>query len=102
VKNEKARRFLQAMRKKAPIPFEQHFPRADPRALALLKRLIAFDPLDRPTAEEALADPYFAGLHSPSREPAAQPVSKLAFEVCVLCVCSLHSGWVVNPRPTQG
>ena len=40
----------------------------------------AFDPADRPTCEEALADPYFAGLAQPQREPAAQPVSKLAFE----------------------
>lgn len=30
--------------------------------------------------EEALADPYFAGLSQPSREPSAQPISKLAFE----------------------
>lgn len=33
-----------------------------------------------PSTEEALADPYFAGLSQPSREPSAQPVSKLAFE----------------------
>lgn len=33
-----------------------------------------------PAAEEALADPYFAGLSQPSREPSAQPISKLAFE----------------------
>lgn len=61
VRNEKARRFLAGMRKKAGIPFEQFFPRADRGALALLRRLLAFDPSDRPTAEEALADPYFAG-----------------------------------------
>lgn len=62
VRNEKARRFLQNMRKKAGVPFEQYFPRADRGALALLRRLLAFDPADRPTAEEALADPYFAGV----------------------------------------
>lgn len=27
-----------------------------------------------------MADPYFHGLSQPSREPSAQPVSKLAFE----------------------
>ena len=80
VRNEKARRFLTNMRRKAGYPFEQYFPKADAGALAILKRLLAFDPADRPTADEALADPYFAGLHNPSREPAAQPVSKLAFE----------------------
>lgn len=68
------------MRRKAGYPFEQYFPKADPNALNILKRLLAFDPSDRPTAEQALADPYFAGLHNKAREPAAQPVSKLAFE----------------------
>jgi hypothetical protein len=61
VRNEKARRFLANMRKKPGVNFDTFFPRADKGALALLKRLLAFDPCDRPTAEEALADPYFAG-----------------------------------------
>lgn len=80
VRNEKARRFLSNMRKKPGISFDQHFPKADKAALNLLRRLLAFDPSDRPTSEEALADPYFTGLHSPAREPCAQPISKLAFE----------------------
>ena len=80
VRNEKARRFLLNMRKKPGVPFEQHFPRADVGALRLLRRLLAFDPAERPTAEEALADPYFAGLSQPSREPSAQPISRHAFE----------------------
>lgn len=80
MRNEKARRFLLNMRPKAPVPLERQFPKADPAALRLLSRLLAFDPAARPTAEEALADPYFAGLASPAREPAAAPVSKLAFE----------------------
>lgn len=80
VRNEKARRFLLNMRKKPGVPFEQHFPKADAGALRLLRRLLAFDPAERPTAEEALADSYFAGLSQPSREPSAQPISKLAFE----------------------
>jgi len=80
VRNEKARRFLTNMRRKSGFSFEQYFPKADAGAINILKRLLAFDPADRPTADEALADPYFAGLHNPVREPAAQPVSKLAFE----------------------
>jgi serine/threonine protein kinase len=40
------------MRKKEPIPFSHKFPNADPLALDLLQRLLAFDPKDRPTAEE--------------------------------------------------
>ncbi|KAJ7981912.1 Mitogen-activated protein kinase [Quillaja saponaria] len=80
VRNEKARKFLTEMRKKPPIPFEQKFPNADPMALRLLQWLLAFDPKDRPTAEEALADPYFKGLAKVEREPSCQLFSKLEFE----------------------
>lgn len=80
VRNEKARRYLSSMRKKSPIPFSQKFPNADPLALKLLERLLAFDPKDRPTAEEALADPYFKGLARVEREPSCQPITKMEFE----------------------
>ncbi|ESQ48504.1 hypothetical protein EUTSA_v10020339mg [Eutrema salsugineum] len=80
VRNEKARRYLSEMRKKNLVPFSQKFPNADPLALRLLQRLLAFDPKDRPTAEEALADPYFKGLAKVEREPSCQPISKMEFE----------------------
>lgn len=80
VRNDKARKYLTEMRKKHPVPFTQKFPNADPLALRLLQRLLAFDPKDRPTAEEALADPYFKGLAKIEREPSCQPISKLEFE----------------------
>uniref|UniRef100_A0A5B7A2K0 mitogen-activated protein kinase n=1 Tax=Davidia involucrata TaxID=16924 RepID=A0A5B7A2K0_DAVIN len=80
VRNEKARRYLTSMRKKQPVPFSQKFPNADPLALRLLERLLAFDPKDRPTAEEALADPYFKGLAKAEREPSCQPITKMEFE----------------------
>ncbi|CAJ1964407.1 unnamed protein product [Sphenostylis stenocarpa] len=80
VRNEKARRYLTSMRKKQPVLFSQKFPNADPLALRLLERLLAFDPKDRPTAEEALADPYFKGLAKVEREPSCQPITKMEFE----------------------
>ncbi|KAK2987702.1 hypothetical protein RJ640_003920 [Escallonia rubra] len=80
IRNEKARRYLSSMRKKQQVPFSQKFPNADPSALHLLERLLSFDPKDRPSAEEALADPYFQGLASVDREPSTQPISKLEFE----------------------
>ncbi|KAK4256582.1 hypothetical protein QN277_006287 [Acacia crassicarpa] len=80
IRNEKARRYLSGMRKKKPVPFSQKFPTADPLALRLLLRLLAFDPKDRPTAEEALSDPYLRGLLNVDREPSTQPISKLEFE----------------------
>ncbi|KAK4398272.1 Mitogen-activated protein kinase [Sesamum angolense] len=80
VRNEKARKYLTEMRRKRPVPFAEKFPNADPLALKLLQRLLAFDPKDRPSAEEALADPYFKGLAKIEREPSCQPISKLEFE----------------------
>ncbi|KAL1299811.1 hypothetical protein HN51_044354 [Arachis hypogaea] len=80
VRNEKARKYLTEMRKKPPVPFEKKFPNADPLALRLLQRLLAFDPKERPTAQEALADPFFKGLAKVEREPSCQPISKLEFE----------------------
>ena len=80
VRNEKARRFLQQMPAKSAQPLASRFPRAAPAAIRLLERLLAFDPSRRPTCEEALLDPYFAGLHNPEREPVAEPISKLEFE----------------------
>ncbi|KAI4970961.1 hypothetical protein ZWY2020_001875 [Hordeum vulgare] len=80
IRNEKARRYLSCMRKKHPVPLTQKFPNADPLAVRLLGRLLAFDPKDRPSAEEALADPYFASLANVEREPSRHPISKLEFE----------------------
>ncbi|KAE8794139.1 mitogen activated protein kinase 20-1 [Hordeum vulgare] len=80
VRNEKARRYLTSMRKKEPISFSHKFPNADPLALDLLQRLLAFDPKDRPTAEEALSHPYFKGLAKVEREPSCQPITKMEFE----------------------
>ncbi|KAK9674234.1 hypothetical protein RND81_12G219900 [Saponaria officinalis] len=80
VRNEKARKYLTDMRKKQPVPFSHKFPNADPLAMRLLQRMLAFDPKNRPTAEEALSDPYFKGLSKVEREPACQPISKFEFE----------------------
>ncbi|KAL8196415.1 hypothetical protein R6Q57_024710 [Mikania cordata] len=81
IRNDKARRYLNSMPKKTPIPFSQKFPDADPLALRLLERLIAFDPADRISAEEiSITDPYFLGLANLESEPSKQPISKLEFE----------------------
>ncbi|KAG8382774.1 hypothetical protein BUALT_Bualt05G0112300 [Buddleja alternifolia] len=80
IRNEKARRHLCSMRKKPAIPLSQKFRNIDPLALCLLERLIAFDPKDRPSAEEALAHPYFHGLANVKDEPSTQPISKFEFE----------------------
>lgn len=80
VRNDKARKYLMDMRKKQPVPFSQKFVNVDPLALRLLQRMLSFDPKDRPSSEEALADPYFKGLAKLEREPSCQSISKFEFE----------------------
>ncbi|KAF7132249.1 hypothetical protein RHSIM_Rhsim09G0097400 [Rhododendron simsii] len=80
IRNEKARRYMNNMAKKPRVPFSQKFPNADPLALGLLERLLAFDPRNRCSAEEALADPYFFSLTNMEDEPSTQPIPKLEFE----------------------
>ncbi|KAI3512029.1 hypothetical protein L1887_19192 [Cichorium endivia] len=80
IRHEKTRKYLSKMRKKKPIPFSRKFPNADPLALRLLERMIAFDPNNRPTAEEALSDPYFKNLGKVERESSSQPITRREFE----------------------
>lgn len=46
---------MSSMRRKKPVPFTQKFPNVDPLALHLLERMLAFDPKDRPSAEEVVS-----------------------------------------------
>lgn len=61
VQNEKARRFLLNMRHKPATPLSQAFPGVDRQSLAMLQRMLVFDPDGRPSAAQLLSDPYFKG-----------------------------------------
>ncbi|KAK4261718.1 hypothetical protein QN277_004676 [Acacia crassicarpa] len=80
IRNEEARTYLNSMGRKPSITLSEKFPRADPVALRLLQRLLAFDSMERPSAKEALADPYFHGLANLADEPSMKPISKFEFE----------------------
>lgn len=62
---------LESMRAPASPRFEAVFPNAPADAIDLLRRLLSFNPADRPTSEEALAHPYVARFHDPADEPSA-------------------------------
>ncbi|RPA72202.1 MAP kinase MpkA [Ascobolus immersus RN42] len=63
------------------IPFRQIFPHANPDALDLLDKMLAFDPTSRITVEEALEHPYLSIWHDVSDEPECPATFDFAFEV---------------------
>ncbi len=63
------------------IPFQGLFPNANPDALDLLDRMLAFDPSSRISVEEALEHRYLHIWHDASDEPAAPTTFDFGFEV---------------------
>ncbi|EME27085.1 Mitogen-activated protein kinase 17 [Galdieria sulphuraria] len=82
VRNPKTKQYLQSLPRRAQRPFGEIFVGADPRALALLERLLQFDPTKRPSAKEALQDIYFRDLYEADHEIVAKPLprNEFAFE----------------------
>jgi mitogen-activated protein kinase 7 len=63
------------------VPFQRLFPNANPDALDLLDRMLAFDPSSRISVEEALEHPYLAIWHDASDEPSCPTTFDFHFEV---------------------
>lgn len=67
--SEKAQAYVRSLPFKKTIPFRKILPAADPQALDLLTKMLAFDPRDRITVPEALEHPWLAAYHDESDEP---------------------------------
>ncbi len=63
------------------VSFQQLFPRANPDALDLMDRMLAFDPSSRIGVEEALEHRYLSIWHDASDEPACPVSFDFGFEV---------------------
>jgi mitogen-activated protein kinase 7 len=63
------------------VPFKQLFPQANPDALDLMDRMLAFDPSSRISVEEALEHPYLHIWHDASDEPNCPTTFDFHFEV---------------------
>lgn len=66
---------------KKKVPLESLFPTADPLAIDLLEKMLAFDPADRITVIDALAHPYLESYHEIGDEPEAPVISERWREV---------------------
>ena len=63
------------------VPFARLFPSANPDALDLLDRMLAFDPSSRISVEDALEHRYLHIWHDASDEPACPTTFDFHFEV---------------------
>lgn len=63
------------------VAFQRLFPNANPSALDLLDRMLAFDPSSRISVETALEHPYLQIWHDASDEPACPTTFDFSFEV---------------------
>ncbi|KAH3883778.1 hypothetical protein DPMN_007746 [Dreissena polymorpha] len=70
--NEKARGYIQSLPYKPKVFWARSFPKADPKALDLLDKMLTFNPQRRITVEEALAHPYLEQYYDPADEPVAE------------------------------
>ncbi|AMD18689.1 HBL213Wp [Eremothecium sinecaudum] len=62
------------------IPFREIFPDANPQAVDLLERMLAFDPKQRITVDSALEQPYLSIWHDPNDEPECSEKFHFGFE----------------------
>lgn len=77
----RAQEYVRNLPYMSKIPFQQLFPRANPDALDLLDRMLAFDPSQRISTEDALEHRYLAIWHDPTDEPACPTTFDFGFEV---------------------
>jgi mitogen-activated protein kinase 1/3 len=69
--NDKARGYIQSLPHKPIVPWSKLYPAADPKALDLLDKMLAFNPHKRISVEQALAHPYLEQYYDPTDEPVA-------------------------------
>lgn len=78
--SQRAQEYVRSLPFMPRIPFKQLFPNANPEALDLLDKMLAFDPADRITVEEALEHPYLKIWHDPADEPTCPYEFDFSFE----------------------
>jgi len=76
----KARRYIAGLPASAGTPLAQLYPSASASALQLLSAMLAWEPSQRCTVEQALSHPYLAAFHNPAAEPASSSLFEFDFE----------------------
>jgi mitogen-activated protein kinase 1/3 len=66
--NDKARAYLESLPSRQKQAWSKLYPGADEKALDILDKMLAFNPLNRITVEDALAHPYLQAYYDPADE----------------------------------
>jgi len=77
----RAQEYVRSLPFMPKVPFARLFPKANPDALSLLDRMLAFDPSSRISVEEALEHHYLSIWHDASDELACPTPFDFSFEV---------------------
>eukprot|EP00164_Ancoracysta_twista_P000566 GFYU01000750.1.p1 GENE.GFYU01000750.1~~GFYU01000750.1.p1 ORF type:complete len:384 (+),score=99.85 GFYU01000750.1:40-1152(+) len=80
INNPEALKFVRGLSYRPKVPFSQIYPKANPQALDLLDKILAFDPAKRYDVNQALEHPYLAALHDPEFEPTCNNRFKFDWE----------------------
>jgi mitogen-activated protein kinase 1/3 len=82
VTSERARRFMNTLPNKPPVPFNELFPnyKRDIDALNLLRSMLEINPKKRISIEDALAHPFLESLHNIEDEPLYKDSFTFEFE----------------------
>jgi mitogen-activated protein kinase 7 len=76
----RAQEYVRSLPRMPRVPFHSLFPTANPEALDLLDKMLAFDPADRINVEQALEHPYLRIWHDPADEPVCPTEFDFSFE----------------------
>uniref|UniRef100_A0A7S2ZSA4 Mitogen-activated protein kinase n=1 Tax=Rhodosorus marinus TaxID=101924 RepID=A0A7S2ZSA4_9RHOD len=80
IPHTKTKQFFMSLPRKDPPGLHLLFPEASQAAVNFLGRLLQQDPERRPTAEEALLDPYFEGLYEQADSAVPDPIPQHEFD----------------------
>jgi len=81
VTDEKAIRYLERFKPRAPADLRQIYPSGSDAVLQLLSKMLQFNPYNRPNVDTLLNDPYFDEVRAFSKAYDAPEVISLDFEL---------------------